>query len=212
MANCKRYRPIVNLRIRLATALLLTVTSIAVAQVSVTEATNFSVHAGRDARLVIDALGSIWIVPQNGGVAEPIASGPLPARRPRWSPAADRIVYQTKAASSEQLWLYEFATGAGHKISRGNFFDQQPSWHPDGNRIVFSSDRRDSGFDIWELDLPTGLTWRLTHSTGDETEPPRRPRVLALFRHESSLTDRPSRISAVRSACLRQPDRGPYRR
>ena len=41
---------------------MLTVTSVAVAQVSITEATNFSVHAGRDARLVIDVLGSIWIL------------------------------------------------------------------------------------------------------------------------------------------------------
>ena len=171
MANYSLYRPIASLRRQLAIALLLTITSAAVAQVSITEATNFSVHAGRDARLVIDVLGSIWILPQNGGVAAAIESGPLPARRPRWSPDANSIVYQAKSAGSDQLWLYELGAGAGRRISSGDFFDQQPSWHPDGDRIVYSSDRKDTGFDLWELDLPTGLTWRLSDYAGDETEP-----------------------------------------
>ena len=171
LANCSRCWPIVSLRKLLAIALLLAALPVAVAQVSVTEATNFSVHAGRDARLVIDVLGSIWIVPQNGGVATTIDSGPLPARRPRWSPAGDSIVYQAKSTSSDQLWLIDLGAGDARRIGSGEFFDQQPSWHPDGDRIVYSSDRRDTGFDLWELDLPTGLTWRISHSAGDETEP-----------------------------------------
>lgn len=151
---------------------LLPVTAVsAVAQVSITEATNFSVHAGRDARLVIDVLGKLWIVPQRGGVAKSLDSGPLPARRPRWSPAADKIVYQARAVGADQLWLYDIAAREARGLTSGEHYDQQPSWHPDGERIVFSSDRRDTGFDLWELDLPTGLTWRITASAGDETEP-----------------------------------------
>ena len=138
---------------------------------TITEATNFSVHAGRDARLTIDVLGSLWIVPQNGGNAVAINSGPLPARRPRWSPSGNAIVFQAKSEQGDQLWLYDVAADSAQSVSTGNYFDQQPSWHPDGERIVYSSDRRDSGFDLWELDLPTGLTWRITHLSGDESEP-----------------------------------------
>ena len=128
-------------------------------------------HAGRDARLVIDVLGSIWIVPQNGGVAAAIDSGPYPARRPRWSPSGDSIVYQAKTAASDQLWLHDVGAGMSRKIGDHDFFDQHPDWHPDGQRIVYSSDRRDTGFDLWELDLETGLTWRISHGSGDESEP-----------------------------------------
>ena len=141
------------------------------AQLTITEATNFSVHAARDARLVVDVLGSIWIVPQNGGVAEAIDAGPWPARRPRWSPMADAIVYQVRAENADQLWLYDSAAASARSISSGNYFDQHPNWHPDGERIVYSSDRRDTGFDLWELDLPTGLSWRISHRAGDESEP-----------------------------------------
>jgi len=46
--------------------------------------------------------------------------------------------------------------------SPGHFFDHHPSWHPDGDRIVYSSDRLETGIDLWELDLATGLTWRIS--------------------------------------------------
>ena len=151
--------------------LLLLCSGSAAAQVTLTEATNFSVHAGRDARLVIDVLGSLWIVPQNGGAAEAVNSGSLPARRPRWSPTGNAIVYQAQAEHADQVWLYDVGNADARRIGAGHFFDQQPSWHPDGERIIYSSDRRDSGFDLWELDLPTGLTWRVSHLAGDETEP-----------------------------------------
>lgn len=57
------------------------------------------------------------------------------------------------------------------KLSTDQYFDQHPAWHPDGDRVVFSSARGDTGFDLWELDIATGLTWRLSSLAGDETEP-----------------------------------------
>lgn len=158
--------------IRLCLCLLLLFTaSTAPAQITLTEGTNFSVHAGRDGRVVTDLLDRIWIVPASGGAAKAVVSGPLPARRPRWSPGADTILYQARTMSQDQLWLYDLDTDSARSLSDGRFFDQYPNWHPGGERIIYSSDRRDSGFDLWELDLVTGLTWRVTHSDGDETEP-----------------------------------------
>lgn len=141
------------------------------AQITLTEGTNFSIDAAHDGRLAIDLLGSIWIVPPAGGVASVIASGRLPASRPRWSPTADTIVYQARAVNQDQLWLYQFVAGTAHNISDGRFLDQHPNWHPSGERLVFSSDRRDTGFDLWELDLETRLSWRISSSDGDEMEP-----------------------------------------
>ena len=158
--------------IRILSAIVLLIGAItAQAQVTLTQGTNFSVDVAQDGRLAIDLLGKIWIVPPTGGQAREIGTDLLTARGPRWSPDLTSIVYQARAGNQHQLWLYRFDADATDNISDGQFFDQHPQWHPDGERIVYSSDRRDTGFDLWELDLETSLTWRISSTTGDETEP-----------------------------------------
>ncbi len=140
-------------------------------QAALTQGTNFGVDIAADGRLAIDLLGTLWTLPPNGGVATPITEANAAARRPRWAPDASAIVYQRRAESLNQLWLFRARDGSITNISDGEFFDQHPDWHPDGERIIYSSDRRDSGFDLWELDLETRLTWRISDLPGDETEP-----------------------------------------
>jgi Tol biopolymer transport system component len=154
----------------LAIVILICATS-AEAQVTLTKGTNFSVDVTHDGKMVIDLLGKIWIIPANGGAAKAVTGGEQAARRPRWSPDGTSIVYQLSDNNQQQLWLYRVDEGTSSNISDGEFYDHQPSWHPDGQRIVYSSDRRDSGFDLWEIDLPTGLTWQISNTPGDETEP-----------------------------------------
>jgi len=141
------------------------------AQVVVTKGTNFSVDIATDGRLATDLLGRIWVIPSKGGVAEPITDGLLVARRARWSPDSRFIVYQARDGNQEQLWLYRQDDGGSVNLSDGQFYDHHPSWHPDGERVVYASDRRDTGFDLWETDILTGLTWRISDLAGDETEP-----------------------------------------
>ncbi len=145
--------------------------SAANAQVTLTRGTNFSVDVATDGRLTIDLLGRIWVLPADGGAARAITSASATARRPQWSADATAIVYQARADSQEQLWVYSLAEESSRKVGDGRYSDLQPSWHPDGERIVYASDRRDTGLDLWELDLPTGLTWRISSLEGDETEP-----------------------------------------
>jgi len=141
------------------------------AQVTLTRATNFTVDVARDGRLAIDVMGDVWTLPAQGGVAERLTGGESRDSRPRWAPDDSAIVYQVRDEGQQRIWLYDTGTKTARNISAGEFFDQHPDWHPDGKRIVYSSDRRDSGFDLWELDLPTGLTWRISDLPGDETEP-----------------------------------------
>lgn len=150
---------------------LLSATSAASAQVTLSKGTNFSVDVAEDGQLAMDLLGKIWVLPASGGEAQAITNDTLRARRPQWAPDSKTIIYQARAGNQEQLWLYRFEDGTASNISDGQFFDHQPNWHPDGERIVYASDRKDTGFDLWELDLPTGLTWRITSLAGDETEP-----------------------------------------
>lgn len=151
--------------------LLLIGAATAHAQVTLTQGTNFTVAVAGDGRIAIDLLGDIWTLQPEGGAATPVTDSSLPARRPRWAPNGDGIVYQRRAESQEQIWLHDLTDGSARIISDGEFFDQHPDWHPDGERIVYSSDRRDTGFDLWELDLATRLTWRISDRGGDESEP-----------------------------------------
>lgn len=155
-----------------ALLLLAACSASAQAQMTLSQGTNLAADvSAADGRLLIDLLGSIWIVPAEGGQAKMLNDNLLPASHPRWSPAGNRIVYQTQYTGGSQIWIIDAEVANASKISDGKYFDRQPAWHPDGERIVYSSARGSSGFDIWETDLPTGLSWRLSSHDGDETEP-----------------------------------------
>lgn len=142
------------------------------AELVLSEGTNLAADVSQiDGRLAMDLLGRIWIVPADGGDAAIVGDNLLPARRPRWSPDGSRILYQTQLAGKSQIWAVNLDVMDSTKLSDGIFFDQHPEWHPHEERIVFSSARGESGFDIWETDLPTGLSWRISNDSGDETEP-----------------------------------------
>ena len=142
------------------------------ADVVVTRGTNFGVDAfPGDGRVAMDLLGNIWVLPARGGLARSMTDGLLPARQPRWSPDGSKILYQTSSPDAASLWLLDVESSTPSRIGSDSFFDQHASWHPDGERIVFSSQRGNTGFDIWETDLPTGLSWRVSSHPGDEIGP-----------------------------------------
>ena len=142
-----------------------------IAEVYLTEGTNISVAVSADGRAAIDLLGGIWILPADGGEAVALQDGLRPAKRPRWSPDADALVYQASTATHDQIWLHHLNDERSERLGSGRYFDQHPDWHPGGERIVFSSARGDNGFDLWEIDLPTQIAWRLSDLPGNETEP-----------------------------------------
>ena len=141
------------------------------AQVYLAEGTNISVDAAADGRLAIDLLGDIWEVPATGGEASPLVTGRRLAQRPRWSPNAESIVYEAIVDGANELRLFDLPSQTDRSLGAGRWADRYPDWHPDGDRVVFSSARHGNGFDIWEIDVPTELSWRLTRQPGNESEP-----------------------------------------
>ncbi len=151
--------------------LALALFSCANAEVYLTEGTNISVDATPDGRTVIDLLGGLWLIPAGGGAAEELQGGLRPAQKPRWSPDAETLVYQASTATQDQIWLFHLSEGRSHRLGDSRYIDLHPGWHPDGTRIVFSSARHGDGFDLWEIDTETRLSWRLSNHQGNETEP-----------------------------------------
>jgi hypothetical protein len=147
------------------------IASVAPAQETVTRGERLAIDIAADGRIVMNLAGSVWILPGTGGEARLLDAGPGPVEHPRWSPDASRIVFGATVDDHHGIWLHDLVKGETEQVSAAQDFDLHPAWHPDGERLVFASDRRDTGFDLWEVDLRTGLQWRLSNRPGDETSP-----------------------------------------
>ncbi|MBT8080723.1 MAG: PD40 domain-containing protein [Gammaproteobacteria bacterium] len=156
---------------RAAALVFLLASQLAQPQVFLSQGTNIAAQVSPTGeRIAMDLLGSLWVLPATGGQAAIAGDSLLPVRFPRWAPDGQAILYQASSPAGTTLWLLRLDTQEIRSLSTTVFSDQQGSWHPDGTRIVFSSERHGRGLDLWEMDLQTGLSWRLTHHPGDETE------------------------------------------
>ena len=66
---------------------------------------NISVDVAPDGRIVMDLVGGIWVLPLEGGSAQPLDAGMLPAERPRWSPDGSAIVFEARSEQRSGLYL-----------------------------------------------------------------------------------------------------------
>jgi len=138
---------------------------------AITRGNNLAVDASTDGRIVMDLNGDIWTVPLGGGEAYSLTTDLKSAQRPRWSPDATSIAYTAIADGKHGIWIHDLARRTTRHLGADSYFDLHPAWHPGGNRIVYASDRKGTGFDLWEVDLPTDLHWRISNREGDETNP-----------------------------------------
>ena len=152
------------------TGLLIIATSGVAVSETITSSAGLTADISSDGRLALGLEGDIWIVPSNSREAKRITRGLQAAHQPRWSADASRIVFGGTADGAARLWLYDTAKRATTRVGGDGPADLYPAWHPDGKRLVFSSDRSRSGLDLWEVDLPTGIRWRLSSRAGDEME------------------------------------------
>jgi len=138
------------------------------AQQTVSRGGKLSADVARDGRVVIDLAGDLWIVPPGGGNARSITPNIRSAQRPRWSPDGSEIAYQAVLQGPQGIWVYNVEMRQSRRVSSGTSFDMHPAWHPYGERLVYASDESGEGLDLWEVDLPSGLHWRLSDHPGDE--------------------------------------------
>lgn len=141
------------------------------ADVVIDEGTNIHADIAPDGRIAMDLLGSLWIRQADRVDAEALSTGADTVRRPKFSPDGESLVFETGTADRAGLRILRIATGAGNRIGDDRYANRFPDWHPGGERLVYASARNDSGFDLWEADIATGLEWRLSNLPGDETEP-----------------------------------------
>ncbi len=131
-----------------------------------------SVDAARtDGTIAMDLLGSLWTIAPTGGQAQRFTDGLNPIIQPRWSPDGTQILYLQRNASNSQIWRLTLATGDKSLLVDSTSHIQNATWHPSGERLLYVTDTTESGLDVWEADVETGLRWRLSNHVGDETHP-----------------------------------------
>jgi TolB protein len=95
----------------------------------------FESHAEND-----DGHGTIWKVRVDGGDLMQLTHG-ADDREPNWSPAGDRILFQSNRGGSTNIWTIDVNGGSLTNVTKSKSEDTDASWSPDGSMIVYSSDR-----------------------------------------------------------------------
>lgn len=159
-------------RTRLLACLVLWTTSSLAADEIFTESSNLAIDVlPVDGRIVMDLANDIWILPPAGGEAKRVVDSEQPLRKPRWSPDGKSLLYVAETAVGSRIMIHDLVTSVSRMADDRAGHAQDPSWHSQGEKFVYSSARGDTGLDLWETDLPTGLSWRLTSDPGDELHP-----------------------------------------
>lgn len=105
-------------------------------------------------RIVFDLLGDLFVLPIEGGTAQPITRGTAFDTQPVFSPDGLRIAYTSDADGAENLWICDADGSDARALTSerdGGF--SSPSWSPDGTRLVVT---RTTDFpyvaDLWLVD------------------------------------------------------------
>ena len=140
-------------------------------RVVLNEGTNMAVAISPNLQtLIIDLQGTLWMLPVQGGKAEPITDPLNGCHLPDWSPNSQQIAFHSYKDGNFHIWLIKPDGTELQQLTQGNFDYREPNWSPDGRHIVCSSDRGGS-YNLWEVDVQNGDMKQLTSDPGQEAYP-----------------------------------------
>jgi WD40-like Beta Propeller Repeat len=91
---------------------------------------------------------------------------------PRWSPDGTQIVAERRHDDAYELVLIDPATGGVRPIvSRHDARVVTPSWTADGSVVLFAAAPRDAVFNLFGIDVRSGVTLQITDSRTGATAP-----------------------------------------
>ena len=141
--------------------------------ITVTQGTDMQVTVSPDRKsLLADLQGIIYSIPYAGGVARQLTSPLQEASHPDWSVKGGYVALQCYAGGTFHIWTMH-PDGTGLKqITFGHGDDREPRVSTDGKTIAFDSDRAFEGsYDIYTVDVATGVVTRVTSDPADEYGP-----------------------------------------
>ena len=111
---------------------------------------------------------SIWIAPVGDtSRARPVTSGSGKAdTAPAWTPDG-RIVYQSNASGTDDIWITNADGGNPKQLTANARINQAPAVSPDGRYIVFHSDRTGVPH-LWRMNIDGSDQRQLTNGASGE--------------------------------------------
>ncbi|HSR67113.1 MAG TPA: amidohydrolase family protein [Acidobacteriota bacterium] len=105
-------------------------------------------------QIVFDLLGDIYLLPMEGGEAQPLTSGMAWDMQPRFSPDGKHIAYTSDAGGGDNIWIMDTDGSNPKQVSKESFrLLNSPAWTPDGDYIAarkhFTSRRSLGAGEIW---------------------------------------------------------------
>src|SRR5205085_8922163 len=94
--------------------------------------------------------------------------------RPRWSPDAAHIVFQSLEGTKSDIRVADLETGANVSVTDDYTVDLHPVWSPSGDAIYFSS-YRSGGINVWRMPVdddgaPIGAMEQVTAGPGHDVD------------------------------------------
>ena len=95
---------------------------------------------------------------------------------PSFSPNGKNLVYTNLHCNEacgrfiQELWLTSPADSWAKQLVLTNSFCKQPVYSPDGKKVAYASDK-EGNFDIWILDLDSGLPRQITTNKNTDESP-----------------------------------------
>ncbi|WP_394825484.1 hypothetical protein [Pendulispora albinea] len=127
-----------------------------------------------------EANGSLWRVGTDGRGLVRLTDGRGNDRQPNWSPAGDRILFQSNRRGNFDIYTIDPNGRSLENVTQSPAEDTDAAWSPDGTHIVYSSDEGSlehaNLFVIARRADQTGQTsggkrTRVTHSRGYDGAP-----------------------------------------
>ncbi len=107
-------------------------------------------------------------------------------REPDWHPTEDKIVFKGADPTGNNPGLYTVNLGTRQQRLTDDRTDSRPIWSPDGRYVLFMSNERDQNWDIYRVELATGVVARLTKDPATDGL----PSVSPDGKHVAFLSDR----------------------
>ena len=96
-----------------------------------------------------------------------------------WSPNGGQIAFSSgrdREPGQRAIYLLDDRGRTATQLTEGQIHDDDPAWSPDGSRIAFDSNRANrSVYDLYVIEIASGLVQRLTEGAGDNVAPAWQP-------------------------------------
>lgn len=90
---------------------------------------------------------------------------------PTWSPDGSQIAFVSDRHGSPQLWVMNKDGSGQRRLTFQGEYNQTPEWSPRGDKILFTARDERLIFDIFTVEVATGVINRLTQNQGNNEEP-----------------------------------------